>query len=253
MPTFIYSWNSNSESAKALKNIMGITKIKNENSSFKGSNRKRVINWGSSELPPEVMKCVVLNEPNSVKISTNKLSFFRKISRVQPNIIPDWTEDFETAVAWVAEGSTVCARTVLNGHSANGLIIMEKNNPEGFVNAPLYTKYIPKTEEYRVHVVNGIVIDYQRKTLKREKAESGENINWKIRNLDNGFIYQRENIKLSDEIKNACVRAMDIVDLYFGAVDVVVHNKTGNPYILEVNTAPGLQGTTLENYARALG
>ena len=40
--------------------------------------------------------------------------------------------------------------------------------------------------------------------------------------------------------------------LDFGAVDVIynVHHKKA--YVLEVNTAPGLEGTTLEVYARAI-
>lgn len=253
---YIYAHNAGSEGAKLLKEAMGIQRIKNENSKFRGSPNKVVINWGSSALPPEVLKSTVLNRPDRVTEAINKLSFFRKVSRVNTGYVPAWTDNTNTALEWLGQGSVVCARTILNGSSANGLVVMEPKHPEGFVRAPLYTLYIPKEEEYRVHVVRGRVIDVQRKTLKKdfadEKAKKGEAINWRIRNLENGFIYQRENVNPKDSILNLAVAVVQACELDFGAVDIVVHRKSGLPYALEVNTAPGIQGTTVENYARAL-
>jgi len=41
--------------------------------------------------------------------------------------------------------------------------------------------------------------------------------------------------------------------LDFGAVDVVMSKgRNSLPYVLEVNCAPGLQGTTLTNYKKAV-
>ena len=251
MSLYIYSYNPGSEGAKLLKEALQISKIKNEKSKFIGNPKKTVINWGSTELPLEVRKCRVINQPSIVQLASNKLSFFRHVGRVNNNIIPPWTIDPKQAIEWVTAGYEVCARTVLNGHSAKGLVVMEKNNPKSFGTAPLYTQYIPKKEEYRVHIVRGDVVDLQRKVLRKEKAESGEPINWKIRNLDNGFIYQKNDIHPSDSVFNVALEVMKILGLDFGAVDVVCHSKNQTAYVLEINTAPGITGTTVDNYANA--
>jgi hypothetical protein len=254
---FIYSWNAHSEGATALKDaIPALKKIKHENSRFRGSPKKVVINWGSSTLPEEVLKSKVLNHPSLVVLCSNKLNFFRKVTENNPELLPPWTEDFNEAISWVRDGNLVCARTILNGHSANGLVIMKPDDPTTFVRAPLYTQYIKKNEEYRVHIVKGEVIDIQRKVLSRAKAEAhaetGEEINWQVRNHDNGFIYQRDNIDPNPDVERAAIEAMSIIGLDFGAVDVIYNRHHNRAYVLEINTAPGLTGTTVINYAEAL-
>jgi len=244
---FIYAWSKFSEGASELAEELDAKRIKHENSKFKGNPNKTVINWGSSKLPDEIMKCKVINHPDKVILCSDKLKFFQRVSA---EIVPEWTEDMDVALSWVANGFTVCARTVLNGHSAEGLVLMDKDHPDEFVKAPLYTQYVPKKDEFRVHVVNGEVIDLQRKVLKKEK-QGDEDINWKIRNLDNGFIYQREGIEVPQSVKDVSIQAVKEIGLDFGAVDVVVNVKTQKAYVLEINTAPGITGTTVKNYGEA--
>lgn len=255
MPLFIYSWNFGSEGADLLKQAMKIKKIKHEKSLFKGDPRKTVLNWGSSDLPREVLKSRVINPADRVTVTSNKLSFFRHITDTNRDLLPPWTTDQDTAIKWVTEGHTVCARTVLNGHSANGLVLMHRDKPETLVRAPLYTRYIKKDEEYRVHIVEGTVIDTQRKVLKKDFAtkaeEEGRAINWKIRNLDNGFIYQRNDINPDPSVHRVALEAIRISGLNFGAVDVIFSKAARRSYVLEINSAPGITGTTVENYARA--
>jgi D-alanine-D-alanine ligase-like ATP-grasp enzyme len=40
--------------------------------------------------------------------------------------------------------------------------------------------------------------------------------------------------------------------LDFGAVDVIYNRAQDKAYVLEVNTAPGLEGSTLDNYVEAI-
>ena len=77
------------------------------------------------------------------------------------------------------EGNTVVARTILNGNSGAGIVLVE--NEEQLVDAPLYTVYIPKKQEYRVHVFRGQVLDVQRKARKQDVPD--DEVNWKIRNM----------------------------------------------------------------------
>ncbi len=252
MPTFIYSWNFNSEGASSLAQALDIKKIKHEGSKFKGSLKKTVVNWGSSTLPEEVMKCRVINKPEKVSLCSNKLAFFEALAGKGVSI-PDWTTDFDTAVKWVTEGNTVCARTVLNGHSGNGLVLMDKDNPKSFIKAPLYTKYVPKKEEYRVHVFRGEVIDVQKKALRNGWIEEhGAAVNYKVRNLANGFIYMRNDIKPSLIILREAIAGMEVIGLDFGACDIVYNEKRDRAYLLEINCAPGIEGATVDSYAEAL-
>lgn len=258
MSTFIYSHNPGSEGAKALKNALGIKAIKHEGSKFKASQKKTVINWGSSNLPDLVKGCNILNPHTATRKVTDKLECFKAMADLPiAKNVPDWTTSPAVALQWIADGEEVMARKILNGHSGEGIVHIDKNAPEGFnlPKAPLYVKYIPKTEEYRIHVVNGKVVDYQRKTLSKDfqaNLKEGEEINWKVRNLANGFIYQRDGVNPTEETKAAAIGAVTGLGLHFGAVDIVVHTKTKVPYILEINSAPGLQGQTVTNYANAL-
>jgi D-alanine-D-alanine ligase-like ATP-grasp enzyme len=128
---------------------------------------------------------------------------------------------------------------------------MDRDNPKSFVRAPLYTQYVKKQEEYRVHVVNGNIIAIQRKVLRREKAESGDEINWKVRNLDNGFIYQREGINPPEEVRVCALEAVRLSELDFAASDIIYNQRERRAYCLELNSAPGIQGSTVEDYAEA--
>lgn len=252
MGLYLYAWNKGSEGAKELANALQIKKLKHEGSKFKGSPRHTVINWGSSNLPDNINGSRILNAPASVVLCSNKLTFFRHVSKNDKVVIPPWTEKFDEAFEWVKTGP-VMARTVLNGHSAQGLVIMELNNPNSLVKAPLYTKYVPKIDEYRVHVIEGEVVDIQRKALKAEFLEANRgNINHKVRNLANGFVYVRGDINPPDMILNQAKLAVETCNLDFGAVDIIYNGKQNTAYVLEINTAPGLQGQTVDSYANAL-
>lgn len=248
---FILPYKKGSEGAKSLTTKLSenlqkqIKQIRLENSKFKG-NGKLVLNWGNSEhVPPEVLKATIINHPDNVGIASNKLKCFKVLSDAEVSV-PDWTADPSVAKGWKAE---VCCRTKLTGNSGEGLFIVEPD--EDLVLSPLYTKYVKKKYEYRIHVMNGKVIDTQRKA--RDKAVEMENVDWRIRNHSNGFIFARnEDHDIPEDVTVQAVTAVNALGLDFGAVDVIWNEHYEKAYVLEVNTAPGLVGTTLENYANAI-
>ena len=75
-----------------------------------------------------------------------------------------------------------------------------------------------------------------------------EEVNWKVRNHDNGFIFQIEDFDLPEDCETQAIAAVEALGLYFGAVDVVYNGREKKAYVLEVNSAPGLSGTTLDKY-----
>jgi len=153
-------------------------------------------------------------------------------------------ESLVEASEWLKQGHTVVCRTVLNGHSGNGIIIAE--NEDELVKAPLYTRYVKKQNEYRVHVFNGKMIHKQRKARRLDVPD--EEVDWKVRNHDNGFIFQIEDFDLPEDCEKQAIAAVEALGLDFGAVDVVYNGKEQKAYVLEVNSAPGLSGTTLDKY-----
>lgn len=160
---------------------------------------------------------------------------------------PEFTKDRFLAAAWLAQGHTVVERHILNGNSGVGIRLVEPGQGEELHPCPLYVKYVPKKQEYRIHVCGGKAVDIQRKA--RRKDVDDDAINWKIRNHDNGFIFARnEDGFVPPDVVDQAVRAVGILGLAFGAVDVIFNDKEQKAYVLEVNTAPGMSGATLEGY-----
>lgn len=250
MSVFIYPYKAGSKSVKALKDGVSGRAIKLEGSKFKGSNEKLVINWGNSTMNAEVLKCKVLNHPEAVALASNKKSFFEKVEGEVS--IPPFTTNKDEAFKWIEEGKEVVVREKLTGNSGEGIVLLEDFRTWDNYNhtrAKLYVKYIPKKDEYRIHVMGGEVIDYQRKAKRNNYYE---NVNWKVRNYDNGFVFVREGVEVPTPALEEAVKAVALVGLDFGAVDVVWNNYHKQAYVLEVNTAPGLEGTTVENYINGL-
>lgn len=245
---FVYSYNQNSESARDLANELEIPRIRHDNSRFKGAPDKTVINWGSSSLSKEVMKCKVLNIPKAVGICSNKLTFFNVVKDVCS--IPNFTDDKEVAVKWLDKGGIVFARLKLSGSGGEGIV--EVGEAEDMPDAPLYTRYIPKQNEYRIHIMAGKVILVQRKALSSDMNSEGAN--WHIRNQENGFIFARNetNHVVPDSVEIEAMRAFNAIKgLTFGSVDIIYNNHREKSYVLEINTASGLAGSTVGDYANA--
>jgi glutathione synthase/RimK-type ligase-like ATP-grasp enzyme len=132
----------------------------------------------------------------------------------------------------------------LTGHSGHGIIVA--TNTFELVDAPLYTAKTKHKNEYRVHVFKGKVIDVQQK-----KRRIGVDANSLVRNHSNGWVYARADIEPPEKLLLSAVEAVRLLGLDFGAVDIghrVIDNKV---FVFEVNTAPGIEGTTLQRYVNA--
>jgi len=207
-----------------------------------------VINWGCSKEWPWINN----TGKNGNQRCVNKLSFFEVIdahNKVFTNKhvnIPEWTTDQEVAMEW---DKPYFARTILNGHSGAGII--QYDAMEGALPAPLYVQYKKKRHEYRVHFMRvGQKLEVIDVTQKK-KRKGFENVDTKIRNHKNGWVYAREDIVEPADLRTQALNAAFASDLDFGAVDLIWNEKEDKSYVLEVNTAPGLVGTTLDAYVNA--
>jgi hypothetical protein len=227
-----------------------------ENSRFQPRLDDVVINWGNTNPPPMPRQALglrayrFLNEPEDVARVSNKLSFFQLLTEQGlGGILPEW---WQNAADIPDNAFPVVCRTILNGHSGRGIVIA--NSRDELVPAPLYTKYIKKSAEFRLHFGQRPFNDHpdfiaiQQKRRSREVPD--EQVNWQVRNHQNGFIYARENVVEPMAVREVASRAFRASGLDFGAVDVIYNERSGRAFVLEINSAPGIENTTLEDYLR---
>lgn len=249
---FIYPYKTGSKSVAALAAALEARVIRLEGSKFKGTKDKLVINWGNSVTNEEIEAANVLNKPDCVARATNKLKFFSLVEGALN--VPPFTTDRETASAWIKSGKKVVVREILNGHSGQGIVLLQDEaswDAYNHARARMYVQYVPKKDEYRVHVVNREVIDVQRKAIASHVER--RHVNFQIRNHANGYIYMRDGVREScpPDVLEQALRAVDLCDLHFGAVDVIWNEHRKQAFVLEINTAPGLEGTSVDNYSKA--
>lgn len=239
----ILPYRQGSKGAKALSLELGGKVLKLEGSKFKPKYEDLIINWGNTKEDTYFGAAGWINDPSDVVCASNKLNFFKMMSEEHSDIIPQFWEHKNEIPE---ESYPVVCRTVLSGHSGDGIVI--SSGPDSLVDCSLYTKYIKKKEEYRVHVGRkdgtSIIISLQRKA----KRNGFENPNWQVRNHVNGFVFVRNEVNPPESVLHVAKQALERSGLDFGAVDVIWNEHEQKAYVLEINTAPGLEGTTIKDY-----
>jgi glutathione synthase/RimK-type ligase-like ATP-grasp enzyme len=217
-----------------LAGALGGKVLKLEGSTFQPKIDDVIINWGASSCPIE-------NALNPFTVTaSNKLDAFRALHSAGVSI-PRFASS-SSDVDWT--GTTVC-RHKLTGHSGEGIELVEEG--QELPSAPLYVQYIKKKDEYRIHASADRIIAVQRKARRLDTPDS--EVNWQVRNHANGFVFVRDNVDPPESVLSEARGAVTALGLDFGAVDVIFNEHEGKAYVLEVNTAPGLEGQTIEDYA----
>lgn len=212
--------------------------------------RHTIINWGSGQHPRWLGRYQrMLNMPDAVNVASNKLTAFQAMKDAGVTT-PEFTADRGVANGWLQEGSTVVCRSLLRGSAGRGITLVTPDMGE-LPNVPLYVRYVKKSAEYRIHVFSGEVIDTQQKRKRRDLEN--EQVNYQIRNHDNGWVFCRDAIDIPNPaVHREAIAAVAALGLDFGAVDVIWNAHHSTAYVLEVNTAPGLEGTTLTKYVNKI-
>jgi glutathione synthase/RimK-type ligase-like ATP-grasp enzyme len=261
----IYPYKMGSQSAKnlaqAVTTIIGakVRRVKEQGRYRPKPSRSIILNWGNARIPrfaviygDESDRTWWLNEPLVVARASNKLEAFGVFKKAEIPT-PEWTTDKEVARQWLLQNKIVLSRTMLNSHSGRGIYI---NRPQEdgrlpIREAPLYVLYKRKKKEFRVHVFNGTVIDVAEKR-KFNTTRRPIDFNNLVRNHDNGWSFCRESIQEPGDLRQLAISSVACLGLNFGACDIIWNEKENKCYTLEVNTAPGLEGTTLERYSQAI-
>lgn len=168
----------------------------------------------------------------------------------------EFTTDRPTAQQWVTEGSTVVGRETLNGQAGAGIKMFSTDNPaDGHVVTPcqVYTKYKPKKREFRVHIFKDKVVGI---VEKRKRLEHEGPSDSRIRNLANGYVFCQEvelTAALKTAIETSALAASKVCGAsHFRGVDVGYNMHHNDVFIIEVNSAPGIEGSNVEHYRDAI-
>ena len=204
--------------------------------------RAKVINKVFRTAPHRV------NGRSSFQVTKNPLNKIQQFTRFKDGNLsaPQFATTEQAARALNCK--VLFARQLINSTNGRGIIEINRD-AEVYPRAPLYTEYIPKRAEYRFHVFNGEVIDVQEKRKKRGD-QAGED--FRVRNLHNGYVYCRDGVTPPADGAPLAISAVAACGYMYGAVDVIYNEKRGKCFVLEVNSRPGLMGTTLDKYAEAL-
>lgn len=241
----LQAWMSDNRPSEVRDTILRVRR----DGKYQPRSTDMLINWGCNDLPPKFESVgMLLNSPSSVSNAANKATALATFKDSGVSTIES-TDNAEVADAWLADGDLVVARRLLNASGGRGIELCDPAETDRVVKAPLYTKYIKKAAEYRAHVLpNGNVLLNQK---RRRNDTPDDQVDWKIRNHDRGWIFARENVDPCPAAEALALQAIESLGLNFGAVDIIYNKKADTAYVLEVNTAPGLEGSLLEEYGRA--
>lgn len=128
-------------------------------------------------------------------------------------------------------------------HGANDLL-------RGRRRGDYYVEYTPTLREHRVHVFGGRSIRVAMKVPRPDVAAPHE----RFRTWDGGWQLKSapaHTALLPRHARQFAKQAVEALGLEFGAVDVGT-TLDGGVVVFEVNSGPGIEGRTVECYARAI-
>ena len=161
----------------------------------------------------------------------------------------EFTTSRETVAEWLEEGHTVFGRQLLNSSCGKGIVVLEQEQAGYFPLCPVYTKYKKKKREFRVHVFRNKVVMVCEK--KRKSDFQGER-DTKIRNLANGYVFVQNVQNEPPGLRELALRAAQVCQSDFRGVDIGYNEKNNDLFVIEVNSAPGIQGSNIQKYVEAI-
>jgi len=211
---------------------------------------KFVVNFGCSNLQIEEDTNYICNGPVRVGVAKDKLRTFTELTIDQLPIIEVTTLP-TIAENWKQSGRVVFSRMTATGHSGQGIVLNE------VIPGAEFYSVAPKEDytEYRALIFDDEIIGLaQKRKLSKERLsqEGLTEAHPYIRTRKNGWVFARNNVDMPEQshLKTA-IRALETISLEFGAVDFLV-TASGEMKIIEINSAPGMEGSFLENFCKAV-
>lgn len=159
----------------------------------------------------------------------------------------EFTCNQQTAKEWAGNGITVVARLLTRSSEGKGIVIAE--TPEQVPMAPVFTAYRKKKKEYRVHVFQDKVVAILEKRKRKEHVGDRDT---RIRNTANGYVFCSENVVEPPGLRELALKASKVTNSHFKGVDIGFNEKLNELFVIEVNSAPGIEGSNISKYVEAI-
>lgn len=247
-----------------------------------------IIGWGCKTKDKVTFGAndVILNHPDNIRTNRNKLMTLEVLKKAGVPVADFMTADKALASLDAARGAMglpLVGRKKFHQGGKDFWTCLTRGQVQRAIKngAEYFQNYLAIETEYRLHVFQGEVINMQKK-VERDDLETAyvEQHGNRIQN-----IAEKNNVKLdkttaeyvlknlgkrqghadqiiksntrgwkfsqiktaNKELQEAAVNAVKAIGLDFGAVDCCL-TENGNPFVIEVNTGPGLQGTPFDAY-----
>ena len=201
---------------------------------------QHLIRWGSSKRLARRIPSTT-NFAAGIEAASHKGTSHAKFTAAH---IP--TPEIYGAVTEIPSGVPILGRSFTGQRGAGITPYVDRSHvhrsPHDF-----FTMQIEKSAEYRVHTIKGRPAKIQRKA-----AIDGADSDPIIWSHDRGYEFLNVTRAAAPPYASSlAAAALAVLNLDFGAVDII-EDADGQPYVLEVNTAPALAPSTLDIYARKL-
>jgi len=162
--------------------------------------------------------------------AANKLQQLRQF-RDGGILVPPFWEKVPTA----PQDFPVLGRTASHHGGRDIKLLMQPDDLKFYTGLDYFIRYIPRQTEFRTWI-------YRRRHLGTYEKIQTKASNRIGANYRNGFSFQLVNAdSVPEGLRDIAARAVDLLGLDFGAVDVL-RGTDSKLYVLEVNTAPGVEG-----------
>lgn len=199
-------------------------------------NDSMLLRWGNASLTE---KHSIIQPAEGIARAGNKLVTLTLLKNADV-LVPEFATTCQN------DGATWLGRST---HGAGGVDIAVYNTALGRPTGhhDFYTKFVPNTREYRIHVFAGEILGVMGKYLDFPE-QAGEGY---VKNYAHGYRFRTPNKELKPDRLEAAKKAVAAVGLDFGAVDLLI-GEDGRAYVLEINSAPGLAPLTFSKYVAAI-
>lgn len=160
---------------------------------------------------------------------------------------PEFTFDRQLARDWCATGSVVFCRTLTRASEGRGIVVAE--TVDQLVDAPVYTKYTKKKREFRVHIFKDKIVQVVEK--RRRSGWQGDR-DVRIRNTANGYVFCRNVDNEPAGLRELALQASRVTTSDFRGVDIGYNELKDQLFVIEVNSAPGVEGSNVTDYVNTI-
>lgn len=206
-----------------------------------------VIFWGA-EADVDFPENRSLNRPEITRGLHNKLNALKKM-RDGKVAVPRFTDNVRVASTELT--TPFMARTAHHSGGQGFFIIQNDPSMQQAVRgrAAYFQQLVDIKDEYRLHVFKDRIIRAAKKYEDPDPNVASDPI---IRSHQKGWLLQIVQVSaVPKSVKQEARKAIAALGLDFGAVDACMDKKK-KAWVFEVNTAPGMEGITLDRWTEVL-